>query len=83
MATLREKVAAAIAQQESEVDRLVAVAKVALRNARAVLHQLQAIASQLDKNADLEDSYATLRWRGHSTTRQTTPTRKPKRKGKT
>jgi hypothetical protein len=61
MATLREKLDAAITQQQGEVDRLVEVAKVDLPKARAVLQQLSALSDQLEKNPDVESGYAALK----------------------
>lgn len=61
MATLREKLDAAIQQQQGEVDRLSNVAKADLPAARAVLKQLAAVRDQVDKTPDLEASFTTLK----------------------
>lgn len=61
MVTLREKLDAAIASQQGEVDRMVDVAKKELPKAQAVLAQLQGLAGQLDKNPDVEAGYAALK----------------------
>lgn len=64
MATLREKLSAAIKQQQGEVDRMIDVAKVELPKARAALQQLEALSAQLEKNPDVEAGYATLKTLG-------------------
>lgn len=64
MATLRDKLDAAIARQQSEVDRLTNVAKEDLPKASKVLAQLQALSDQLSKNPDVEAGYAALKTLG-------------------
>lgn len=62
--TLREKLDAAIAAQQGEVDRMVDVAKAELPKAQATLQQLQTLAAQLEKNPDVEAGYAALKTLG-------------------
>lgn len=64
MATLREKLDAAIAAQQGEVDRMIDVAKAELPKAQAILAQLQALSDQLMKNPDVEAGYAVLKTLG-------------------
>lgn len=64
MATLREKLDTALTAQQSEVDRLLEVAKVDLPKARQTLAQLQALSDQLTKNPDVEAGYAVLKTLG-------------------
>lgn len=64
MATLRDKLDAAIARQQGEVDRLTNVAKADLPIAAKALAQLQALADQLSKNPDVEAGYAALKTLG-------------------
>lgn len=61
MATLREKLDAAIAAQQGEVDRMVDVAKIELPKAQAVLDQLRGLSAQLEKNPDVEAGYVALK----------------------
>lgn len=64
MATLRDKLVAAIATQQGEVDRLLNVAKEDLPKAQTVLAELQGLLGQLDKNPDVEAGYAAIRGLG-------------------
>lgn len=64
MATLREKLDAAIVSQQGEVERLTNVAKADLPKAQAVLTQLQGLSDQLTKNPDVEAGYAVLKTLG-------------------
>ena len=61
MATLREKLDAAIAVQQREVERLATVAKDDLAAARTRLRLLKDAIEQLDLNPAAEAGYATLK----------------------
>ena len=64
MPTLREKLDAALAAQQGEVDRLIGVAKTDLPKAQEQLAILQKLSDQLERNPDVEAGYATLKQLG-------------------
>jgi hypothetical protein len=64
VSTLREKIDAAIASQQGEVERLANVAKIELPAAQMQLRQLRALADQLEKTPEVEAGYAALKTLG-------------------